>query len=267
MRRGRQGSVAPGNTGALKQNPIGFLSNPFSAVIVGFIVGVVFCWFFFVRPMGATLDARERNLLEWERLIRQERQTVADIKTIGTEELRKWVATLDEQNTRFSQLQIQLHKQELSLVGPPIMHLWLMGLIVVISFGLVIWMIRDGNADAARTLYSAVAVLPSLREALREKRPALEASAPDTRQIEMQSHTPTRALPSNRYTGTVKRFIADRAFGFIAPDDGGDEIFFHKSSVKFSDIPQVIAVGIAVSFRLGRGDKGRPCAEDVEIER
>ena len=32
-------------------------------------------------------------------------------------------------------------------------------------------------------------------------------------------------------TGTVKRWNGDRGFGFIAPDEGGDDIFVHVRSL------------------------------------
>jgi CspA family cold shock protein len=126
------------------------------------------------------------------------------------------------------------------------------------------WMMRDGNADAARTLHSAVAVLPSLREALRDRLAGLEAPATDAVRLEVVNPSQLLALPISRKTGRVKRFFADKAYGFIAPDDGDVELFFHKSSVKLSD-SQGIADGTAVSFRLGKDRSGRPCAEDVEI--
>jgi CspA family cold shock protein len=31
--------------------------------------------------------------------------------------------------------------------------------------------------------------------------------------------------------GTIKSLRNDRGFGFIAPDDGGEDIFFHSTSV------------------------------------
>jgi cold shock CspA family protein len=242
----------------------GWLSNPLVAGVVGASIGFLLCWSTMVRPLVVHLDQREKSLHEWERINRQEREAIADIKTIGTEELRKWVSTLDEQNTRYAQLQSLLHKQELSLVGPSTSHLWISLVAVLGVVGFVMWMMRDSNADAARTLRSAVAVLPSLREALRENRAALEEPATDAVRLEAVNPSHTRALSTNRKTGKVTKFIPDRAFGFIVPDDGGAEVFFHRSTVKSLDSRR-IADGIAVSFRLGKDRSGRPCAEDVEI--
>ncbi len=212
--------------------------------------------------MVVHLDQREKSLREWERINRQEREAIATIKTISTEELRKWVSTLDEQNTRFAELQSLLHKQEIQLVSPATTHLWISLLALIGVVGFAMWMIRDANADAARTLHNAVALLPSLREGLRDKRTALAGT--DTVQLGAVDISIPREIPFNRKTGIVKRFIADKAYGFIEPDEGGFELFFHKSSIKLSESSK-IADGMVVSFCLGKDRNGRPCAEQVEI--
>ncbi|MCA9365410.1 cold shock domain-containing protein [Candidatus Kaiserbacteria bacterium] len=54
----------------------------------------------------------------------------------------------------------------------------------------------------------------------------------------------------------------DSGFGFIAPSDGGKDVFFHASAlvdVAFDDIQQ----GDAVTFDITEGPKG-PAAENVQ---
>jgi CspA family cold shock protein len=57
--------------------------------------------------------------------------------------------------------------------------------------------------------------------------------------------------------GTIKKVIKDKGFGFITPDDGGDEVFFHRSrlspKVYFEDLRE----GSEVQFEVRPGEKGR----------
>ena len=62
-------------------------------------------------------------------------------------------------------------------------------------------------------------------------------------------------------SGTVKRLVSDKGFGFIAAEDG-NEYFFHQSgcaNVQFDDLRE----GQAVTFERGQGPKG-PRAENVK---
>ena len=61
--------------------------------------------------------------------------------------------------------------------------------------------------------------------------------------------------------GTVKWFNADKGFGFIAPNDGGDDLFVHFSAIQ-SEGYKTLDDGQAVSFNVGQGQKG-PQATDV----
>jgi len=63
--------------------------------------------------------------------------------------------------------------------------------------------------------------------------------------------------------GTIKRLVRDRGFGFIR-DDGGQEWFFHRSSVKAGSFDQ-LAEGQRVSFDEEPSQKG-PRAGNIRAE-
>ncbi len=61
-------------------------------------------------------------------------------------------------------------------------------------------------------------------------------------------------------TGTVKWFNPTKGFGFIAPDDGGKDVFVHISAVERSDLGS-LNEGQKVGFELERDRKtGRESA-------
>jgi CspA family cold shock protein len=60
--------------------------------------------------------------------------------------------------------------------------------------------------------------------------------------------------------GTIKKVIADKGFGFIEGERGGD-VFFHHSAVEGTSI-EALSIGQAVTYEEGRGPKG-PRAENV----
>jgi len=62
-------------------------------------------------------------------------------------------------------------------------------------------------------------------------------------------------------TGRVKWFSDKKGFGFIVPDDGGEDLFVHHSEVK-SQGYATLAEGQAVEYEVGEGKKG-PCAVNV----
>ena len=63
-------------------------------------------------------------------------------------------------------------------------------------------------------------------------------------------------------TGTVKWFNSNKGFGFIVPDDGGEDLFVHHSEIKTEGYAS-LDEGQKVEFRVGQGEKGRPCATNV----
>lgn len=56
-------------------------------------------------------------------------------------------------------------------------------------------------------------------------------------------------------TGTVKWFNDAKGFGFITPEEGGEDIFCHFSAIQ-SDGFKSLAEGQRVEFEVTRGPKG-----------
>jgi CspA family cold shock protein len=62
--------------------------------------------------------------------------------------------------------------------------------------------------------------------------------------------------------GTVKWYREDKGFGFIARDDGDDDVFVHASTLQQTGV-QVLNAGQRVRFEI-ETYRGRPRACDVE---
>lgn len=61
-------------------------------------------------------------------------------------------------------------------------------------------------------------------------------------------------------TGTVKKVVSERGFGFITADDG-KEYFFHRSAVDASLSFDRLAGGEKVEFRVEPSPKGDRAAD------
>ena len=65
-------------------------------------------------------------------------------------------------------------------------------------------------------------------------------------------------------TGKVKWFNKTKGFGFIAPDEGGKDVFVHISALERSGIDN-LADDQKVSFEMSSGRDGRESADNIEI--
>lgn len=63
-------------------------------------------------------------------------------------------------------------------------------------------------------------------------------------------------------TGTVKWFNATKGFGFIAPDDGGKDIFVHISAVEQAGLTG-LRDNQKVQFEMRDGRDGRASASEL----
>jgi CspA family cold shock protein len=66
-------------------------------------------------------------------------------------------------------------------------------------------------------------------------------------------------------TGKVKWFNAQKGFGFIAPDDGGNDVFVHISALERAGLSH-LNEGQKVSFELKADPRrGKSSAENLKL--
>lgn len=64
-------------------------------------------------------------------------------------------------------------------------------------------------------------------------------------------------------TGVLKMFKADKGFGFIKPDDGGDDVFVHVSAAERSGL-RTLSEGMRLGFDVEADRKtGKPRAANL----
>ena len=64
-------------------------------------------------------------------------------------------------------------------------------------------------------------------------------------------------------TGTVKWFNDAKGFGFITPDEGGEDLFAHFSGINMPGF-KTLAEGQKVSFEVTAGNKGKKQASNIQ---
>ena len=65
-------------------------------------------------------------------------------------------------------------------------------------------------------------------------------------------------------SGTVKWFNTTKGFGFIAPDDGGNDVFVHISAVEAAGMTG-LADDQKIEYEMVEGRDGRASAGELKL--
>jgi CspA family cold shock protein len=66
-------------------------------------------------------------------------------------------------------------------------------------------------------------------------------------------------------TGTVKWFSDSKGYGFITPDEGGEDLFVHHSGIDGTGF-KTLAEGAKVEFTAEQGAKGMQATNVVALQ-
>lgn len=64
--------------------------------------------------------------------------------------------------------------------------------------------------------------------------------------------------------GKVERFLDQKGYGFIRPEDGSKDVFVHYTGI-VCEGRKTLVEGTKVEFSMGKDERGRPKAIDVHI--
>ena len=81
----------------------------------------------------------------------------------------------------------------------------------------------------------------------------------------MDNATQNENEMSERIQGRIKWFNESKGFGFIEPDEGGQDVFVHYSSISENGF-KTLREGERVSFEVTQGTKGPQASNVVKIK-
>jgi CspA family cold shock protein len=75
---------------------------------------------------------------------------------------------------------------------------------------------------------------------------------------------PSEEAPTEAQIGSVMTYFEEKGFGFLRPDGGGKDIFFHISRLHQGQAPDLVP-GTKVAYELGMDRNGKIAASSVRI--
>ena len=78
------------------------------------------------------------------------------------------------------------------------------------------------------------------------------------------SGEPSEDAPAEAQTGSVMTYFEEKGFGFLRPDGGGKDIFFHISRLHQGEATQLVP-GTKVTYELGMDRNGKIAASSVRL--
>ncbi len=70
--------------------------------------------------------------------------------------------------------------------------------------------------------------------------------------------------PAEEQIGSIMTYFEEKGFGFLRPDGGGKDIFFHISRLHQGEATQLVA-GTKVAYDLGMDRNGKTAASSVRV--
>lgn len=81
--------------------------------------------------------------------------------------------------------------------------------------------------------------------------------------VNIRSESLDTVKPSSKLNGKILKWNDEKGFGFIKPESGSEEIFFHIRSFRMGELRP--RAGMQVSFELGVDREGRKQAQYVGL--
>jgi CspA family cold shock protein len=131
------------------------------------------------------------------------------------------------------------------------------------------------NARQKRLFEESLKKNPNLKMPTEEQRPAELTDADlafikqgvgdkTTRPHQAAAPSGESEEPTPPQTGSVMTYFEEKGFGFLRPDNGGKDIFFHISRLHHGQ-PTDLVPGVKVAYELGMDRNGKIAASSVKI--